>query len=1058
MKLNLHVKDSPHGKKLPRLFLLATSMAIACAGSIAMPSRAHAGINSVARQDVKITGVVTDEKGETLPGVTVSLKGSQTAVVTDVNGKFTLNIPDASGTLVFTYIGYTKQEVAINGQTTFNIKLEADSKSLNEVVVVGYGTQKKATLTGSISQVKGAELVKSPAPNLSNALAGRVAGVIVNNRSGEPGYDGSNITVRGLATTGSNNVLIVVDGVAAQIGGLERLDPNDIESMSVLKDASAAIYGNRAANGVILITTKRGKTGKPTINYSYNQGFSSPTRLPKMADAATYAQIMNEINYDSNPAGGLNQSYTADQIQKFSNGSDPLNYPNTDWEKQTLKSYALQNQHSLSVAGGNDDVKYFVSLGTLYQDGLYKNGVTQYHQYNFRSNIDANVTKRLKVGLSISGRQEDRLFPQVGAGDVFRSVYRAKPIIAAFYPNGLPTTGIENNNPAVQVTDIAGTNRNPTQVFNGILKGSYALPGIEGLSLDGFFSVDKSNAFDKSFSKPYVLYSYGGGDVYNKVVVGGNNNAATLFESQNNQQLITSNIKLNFARKFGAHDINAFVGYEQSKSHLDYFDARRFNYLSSQLPELSQGGSAATDYLNSGYSSNYNRRSVISRLAYAFNEKYLFEGQLRADGSSIFPSGKQWGYFPSASVGWRVSKEEWFKNKVTFIDDLKLRASYGSLGNDNVNGFQYFDNYVLVSNGFVASQPGSGSSTIQPNVNLVKLANPNITWETARKLDIGLNATFLHNFTIEAIYFKQKRSSILATRNASLPGTSGIVNPYGSDPLVPSENIGKVNSEGVEGSLGYNSTASSQFTWGISGNITYAKSQIVFIDEASGALDYQRQTGHPMNTYLLYNAVGIFRTQADLDAHPHVTGAKIGDLIYDDYNKDGKITADDQTRTKYGNIPQITYGIALNAAYKNFDISVLFAGQAQVSQYVLPESGSIGNFYSSWADNRFSASNTTGTYPRVTDRASAAISGGQYNNTFWLNDASFIRLKNVQLGYNFNSQFLSKLKLGGLRVYASGFNLFTVTKVKDYDPEGTSGSGQFYPQQRIINLGANVKF
>jgi TonB-dependent SusC/RagA subfamily outer membrane receptor len=287
--------------------------------------------------------------------------------------------------------------------------------------------------------------------------------------------------VRGLATTGSNNVLIVVDGVAAQIGGLERLDPNDIESMSVLKDASAAIYGNRAANGVILITTKRGKTGKPTINYSYNQGFSSPTRLPKMADAATYAQIMNEINYDSNPAGGLNQSYTADQIQKFSNGSDPLNYPNTDWEKQTLKSYALQNQHSLSVAGGNDDVKYFVSLGTLYQDGLYKNGVTQYHQYNFRSNIDANVTKRLKVGLSISGRQEDRLFPQVGAGDVFRSVYRAKPIIAAFYPNGLPTTGIENNNPAVQVTDIAGTNRNPTQVFNGILKGSYALPGIEGL-------------------------------------------------------------------------------------------------------------------------------------------------------------------------------------------------------------------------------------------------------------------------------------------------------------------------------------------------------------------------------------------------------------------------------------------------------------------------------------------------------------------------------------------------------------------------------------------------
>ncbi len=650
---------------------------------------------------------------------------------------------------------------------------------------------------------------------------------------------------------------------------------------------------------------------------------------------------------------------------------------------------------------------------------------------------------------------------------MFRSVYRAKPIIGAFYPNGLPTRGIEGANPAVQVTDIGGTNNNPTQVFNGILKGSYALPGIEGLSLDGFFSVDKSNAFDKSFSKPYVLYTYSGsGDVYNQSVVGGNNGKATLFESQNNQTLITSNIKLNFVRHFGLHDINAFVGYEQSKNHLEYFDATRYNYLSSQLPELSQGGSAATDYLNSGYSSNYNRRSVISRIAYSYDEKYLFEGQFRADGSSIFPPGKQWGYFPSASVGWRVSKENWFKGNVSFFDDLKLRASYGSLGNDNVNGFQYFDNYVLVSNGFVALAPNGGASTIQPNVNLVKLANPNITWETARKLDIGFNATFLHNFTIEAIYFQQKRSSILTTRNASLPGSSGIVNPYndGSStytPLVPSENIGKVNNQGFEVMLGYNHT-SNGFSWGANGNFTFAKSKIIFIDEASGTLSYQRQTGLPLGTSLLYNAIGIFRTQAELDSYPHVTGAKVGDLKYLDYNTEGnshdKITADDQTRTKYGNIPQITYGLSLNAAYKNFDLSVLFSGQAQVSQYVLPESGSIGNFYSSWADNRFSATNTNGSYPRVTDRASNAISGGGFNNTFWLNDASFVRLKNLQLGYNFNSSFLSKVKLSGLRVYASAFNLFTITKVKDYDPEGTSGSGQFYPQQRIINLGVNVKF
>ncbi|WP_205589860.1 SusC/RagA family TonB-linked outer membrane protein [Mucilaginibacter celer] len=1060
MKPNLLEKDSPHRKRTPRFFALATSMAMACFVAAQLPAVAAAGsVNEQRLPDARISGQVTDEKGQTLPGVSVALKGTSTGVVTDINGKFSLNVPNASsGTLVFSYIGYNTQEIILNGQTTLNIQLQGDSKSLNEVVVVGYGTQKKATLTGSISQVKGSELVKSPQPNLSNGIAGRVSGVIVNNRSGEPGYDGSGITVRGLATSTNNDVLVVVDGVPAQIGGLERLDPNDIESFSVLKDASAAIYGNRAANGVILITTKRGKTGKPTINYSYNQGFSSPTRLPKMADAATYAQIMNEISYDSNPAGGLNQSYTAEQIQKFRDGSDPLNYPNTDWEKQTLKSYALQNQHSLSIAGGNDDVKYFVSLGTLYQDGIYKNGATKYHQYNFRSNIDANVTKRLKVGLSLSGREEDRQFPVSGAGDIFRSVYRAKPIVAAYYPNGLPTTGIENNNPAVQVTDIGGTSNNPKQVFNGILKGSYAIPGIEGLSVDGFFSVDKSYNFNKNFSKPYVLYSYAASsNTYNNVTVGGNNNAATLFESQRSDVLLTSNIKLNYAHKFGLHDVSAFVGYEQSKNHIEYFDATRFNYLSSQLPDLSQGGGAATDYLNSGWSSNYNRASYIGRLTYAYDEKYLFEGQMRADGTSIFPGAKRWGYFPSASIGWRITKEDWFKNSVGFFDDLKLRASYGSLGSDNISPFQYFNNYTLVNNGFVASNPGSGSNVIQPNVTLTKLANPNITWETAKKLDIGINATFLHNFTVEAIYFQQRRRNVLAARNASIPATSGIVNPYGSDPLVPLENIGKFNSDGFEATLGYNHTGH-EFTWGLSGNITYAKSKIVFIDEAPGAISYQRATGGPLNNYLLYDAIGIFRTQAQLDATPHVTGAKVGDLIYRDVNNDQQINADDQTRTKYGNIPQITYGFTLNAAYKNFDLTVLLSGQAQVSQYVLPEAGSVGNFYSSWADNRFSSTNTNGTYPRVTDRSSNAISGGLYNSTFWLNDASFVRVKNVQLGYNFNAPFLSKLKIGGLRVYASAFNLLTFTKVKDYDPEGTSGSGQFYPQQRIINLGANVKF
>ncbi|NQX53191.1 TonB-dependent receptor [Pedobacter panaciterrae] len=1013
-----------------------------------------------ARQAV-ITGTVRDEAGNPLPGVSVIVKGTTTGSITDAQGKYSINAPD-NAILVFTYIGYTKIELPVGGKTLLNIQLTPDQTSLNELIVVGYGTQKKETVTGSISQVKGTELVKSPQPNLSNALAGRFSGVVINNRGGEPGYDGSSITIRGQATTGSNAVLVVVDGVPGQIGGLERLDPNDIESVSVLKDASAAIYGNRAANGVILVTTKKGKTGKPTISYSFNQGFSSPTRLPKLADAATYAQIMNEINYYASESGGLNQSYSEEQIQKFRDGSDPILYPNTDWAQTVLKKSALQNQHSLSVNGGTDDVKYYMSLGMIDQDGIYKNGVTSYKQYNFRSNIDANVSKRLKVGLSLAGREENRKFPITGANDLFRSLYRSKPIVAAFYPNGLPTRGIEGSNPAILVTDLGGTSNNPTQVLNAILKGSYQIPGIEGLSADGFFSVDKSNVFVKTFNKPYLLYEYQAStDTYTSGVYGGNNNKATLKESQKRESLLTSNIKLNFERKFGVHNINAFVGYEQSKNNLEFFDADRFNYLSNQLPELSQGGTAATDFLNSGYSSNYTRKSIISRLAYAYDDKYLFEGQLRRDGSSIFAPGKQWGTFPSVSAGWRINKEKWFGDNVKFFDELKLRASYGSLGNDNVNAFQYYDNYILVGNGFVAQAPG-GAPTIQPGVGLSKLANPNITWEVSKKLDIGINATFLKNFTFEAIYFKQKRSDILATRNASLPGSSGIVNPYNDgssnyNPLVPSENIGKVNSEGFEGTLGYTHRGN-EFNWGVSGNMTYAKSEVIFIDEASGTLDYQKKTGRPLNSYLLYNAIGIFRTQADLDNNPHVSGAKIGDLIYEDYNRDGVLNADDMSMAKYGNIPQITYGFNFNASYKNFDLSVLFAGQARVSQYVLPESGSIGNFYSSWADNRFSPSNPNGSFPKVTERAGNAISGGAYKNNFWLNNSSFLRLKNVELAYNLKGDFLSKIKVSGVRIFASAFNLFTITKVKDYDPEGSSESGQFYPQQRIINLGANVKF
>ncbi|MFC0775966.1 SusC/RagA family TonB-linked outer membrane protein [Terrimonas alba] len=1004
---------------------------------------------------ITVTGRVTS--GDTsLADVTVQVKGESTGTSTNAEGRFSITAP-AKATLVFSHVNYGSTEIAVNSRTTINVELTPTNATLTDVVVVGYNSQRKATVTGSISTVKGAELVKSPQPNLSNSLAGRFSGMIINNRSGEPGYDGSGILIRGFGTLNNNNVLIVVDGVPGQIGGLERLNPNDIETISVLKDASAAIYGNRAANGVILITTKRGKTGKPTISASFNQGFSSPTRLPKMADAATYATIVNEVAYYNNQAGGLNQQYSAEEIQKFANGSDPLNYPNTDWQEAALKNTALQNQANVSVSGGSENIKYFLSAGTLYQDGIYKNGATNYKQYSFRSNIDASITKDFKVSLYLSGREEDRKFPTSGAGSIFRSIYRAYATLPAFYPNGLPSRGIEGSNPAVMSTDIGGLVKNPGQVFNGILKASYNIPAVKGLSIDGFAAIDKSWFFTKTLSKPYLLYSYDKStNTYTPSTVGGSNNRATLWEGQVNQTQITSNIKLNYQRNFGLHSVNSFVGYEQSEIKSENFNAFRQNFPTPETPELSQGGTAATDRDNAGSSYNFTRRSFIGKIAYDYNEKYLAEVQMRADGSSTFPDGSRYGYFPSVSAGWRISKESFFN--VPFINDLKLRASYGSLGNDNVGLFQYLNNYLFDDDLVLGSYTQSGVvQNIVPSIALVKLANPNIHWEVAKKMDIGLEGTFLKNFSFEFIYFQQKRSNILWTRNASIPFVSGIVNPHGSDPLVPSENIGKLNSNGIEATLGYNNKAGA-FTYGISGNITYAKSEIINIDEASAVLPHQRQTGGPMNTYLLYNAIGIFRSEDDINKYPHLSVAKPGDLIYEDYNGDGKISADDQVRTKYGNIPEITYGVLMNAGYKNFDFSAVFAGQAHVNQYVLPESGTIGNFYSSWADNRWSPTNTNGTYPRVDTRTSSSVNGGSYNSTFWLQNASFLRLKNVELGYNLSPEWLSRIRMQSLRLYANAFNLFTITKLKDVDPEGNSGSGQFYPQQRIINVGVNVRF
>ncbi len=992
----------------------------------------------------QLTGRVLNDTNEPIAGASVFVKGTTQGATTDASGNFELVAQGDS--LSVTFIGYKPQTVAIAGRTNFTILLETDDQFLEDVVVVGYGTQNRATVTGSISEVKGDDLIKSPQPNLSNSLAGRFSGLVATNRGGEPGYDGSQLRIRGASTTGNTDILIVVDGVPGQVGGLERLDPNDIESVTILKDAAAAVYGSRAANGVILVTTRKGKQGKPTVSYSFNQGFSSPTRLPTMADAATYAEIRNEIDYYNNPTGGMNQFYSEEDIQKFRDGSDPFRFPNTDWQKEVLAKTALQNQHNLSVSGGAERTRYFVSAGTLMQDGIFKEGVTKYNQYNFRSNIDMDVTDRFKAGLSVAGREEKRKFPTVGAGEIFRNIYRAYPTVLSRYENGYPSTGIENNNPVMMVTDAGGTNLNPKLVFNGILRASYDLPFLDGLMLDGFLAIDKSQESGKNFITPYLVYNYDvSSDQYESRNVG--ETKAQLQQFQENTSLMTANIKLNYEQSFGDHNVKAFAAYEQSERTLSRLEAGRRNFPTPLTPEISQGGTALADRTNEGLSWRESRVSFITRANYDYKQRYLLEAQLRIDGSSIFPPESRFGYFPGVSVGWRMSEEDWFKTG--FINDLKLRASYGELGGDNVGPNQFINNYVL-QNAYTID------GGIYPGIDLYKLANPAITWEVSKKTDVGINARFLDKFDLEVIYFNEKRSKILLSRNASIPGVTGISNPYDAEPLVPAENIGRVDNNGIEATLGYQHRGN--FNFGVAGNVTYVKSNVVFRDEAPGIPDWQKETGNPLNTYLLYRSIGVFRTQEDLDNYPHVQGAGLGDLIFEDYNQDGEITADDMVRTNLGNIPQLTFGLTLNASYKNFDLSTVFSGQGRSRQYILSEAGTVGNFYNTWAENRWSPNNIDGTYPKVNERASSAISGGLFRNDFWLFNTAFVRLKNIELGYTIPTSVIERIGLNRVRLYANGFNVFTITGLKNFDPEGDNESGHFYPQQRIFNLGINIGF
>ncbi len=1013
--------------------------------------------NSLSQQQKSVSGKVTDSSGGALPGVTVVVKGTTNGSITDANGRYSLaNIP-VNATLQFSFVGMKMQEITVGNKTTINVTLAEETVGIEEVVAIGYGTQKKASLTGSIAAVKGEELQKSTSTNFSNALAGQLPGLVVISRTGEPGNDGSTLRIRGANTLGDNSPLIVVDGIANR--SLDRLDPATIESVSVLKDASAAIYGAQAANGVILVTTKRGESGKPTIQLSLSQGWNQPTVLPKMADAATYATLLNEIkSYAGRPA-----RFTVEDIQKFKDGSDPWGHPNTDWFKETIKPSSPQRYGNLSLSGGAERIKYFVSIGSNFQDGMYRNSATNYSQADFRSNLDAKISDNIRLSFDLTGRQENRNYSGVGAGggegalNIFWAMNRAYPFLPARWYNGLPGPDVEYGaNPTVIVTDATGYDKRKTYVMESNMKLVINIPWVKGLSITGNASIDKTFFNRKRWQKPWYLYNWDGTtlDANNEPVLVAAKKGFTdprLQQWMSDAGRTTLNGLINYERTFASrHDVKVLVGAERivGKS-MDFWAYRRF-FSSESLDQMFAGGDAQKN--NGGSGSDYARLNYFGRVNYAFDSKYLAEFVWREDGSYIFPKGKRFGFFPGISLGWRISDEGFWKEKVSFINDMKIRGSWGKTGNDRIEAYQYMTTYGYNST-YIFNQ-----SVSEKTLAALRIPNTNVTWEVANQSNIGLDAQLLNGkISMSADYFYNLRTNILWWRNASVPASTGL--------SLPRENIGEVVNKGFEFQLGYKNNLG-DFKYQVSANGAFSKNHIKFWDETPGIPEYQKSTGNPMDARLYYQAIGVFKDQAAVDAYPHWKNARPGDIIFEDVNKDGKIDGLDRVRSKKTTIPTFTGGFNIDLEYKNFYTTILFQGAAGAERSYRTFSGEAGNFLVNDIKDRWTVDNPSTTHPRTWNRnLEYWMTDGEPNNTYWVRSSDYLRLKNIEIGYNVPSAFVKKIGAETLRVYASGQNLLTFTKMKDFDPESPDNASssiwvnsEVYPLNKTVNIGLTVTF
>lgn len=1002
--------------------------------------------------------VLSSKDGLPIPGVSVQdAKNLTNGVVTDKDGMYQIKPGDGTKSLRFSYVGYRTVEISFEGKTSVNVSLDVSVANLDEVVVVGYGVQKKIHLTGAVETVKFEDAVNTPVTNSAQLMYGKFSGVQITQASGLPGADASSVVIRGVGTFGSANPLVVIDNIQYDgLAAFNNLSPSDIETVSVLKDASASsIYGARGANGVIVVTTKKGKKGVMSVVYNGYTGYQKVTTVPQYLDAVNYAIIKNEHDINANgPTAPLR--YSAANIQAITDGSQPDKYANTNWANAILRNAPIQN-HYLSFSGGNDKTTYRVSLGYLNQEAIVK-GKFQSQRYNLSLNLNSQVKDWLTIS-NVTNAYWTRFKGPAGGSSaitgetgIINQFQRSTPTVPVYYSNGefgIVDGSYQNVNFSFPVTNALRTgilgdfNSNTINISDRLgIKVNFS----KDLSFETSGSLNLNYGNTSNFVPTNATYDYAG-------VLVAQNLSNTLTQGSNFDYRILNENILRYTKKINSsHDLSVLLGHSLIYTKNSSFTGQLSGFPSNLIQVFDGGG--VTNPNVSGSAAEISVQSFFTSVNYRYKGKYLFDFSMRRDGSSRFGSTNKYGNFPSASAGWRVSDEK-FMRDISWISDLKLRASWGITGNDNIGNYIFQPTY----NGNLDYTLGGGS--VVGAVALTSLANPNISWESVKQLDFGIDAGLFHNkLSIVAEYFKKSSYDILYT-NFPVPSSIGVTN-------LAAQNAASMENSGVELNLNYKGKLR-KLNYTIGASVSkFAENKVTGLGDKGIETVAGRtiiRIGQPFNAYYGYKVLNIFQTQDEITKSPVQFGSiktAPGDFKYADLSgpagkPDGVIDAFD--RTVIGNpFPKWTYNLNLNLTYQNFDMSLVFQGVQGLDRLLMDNGqlsmeGDRNNALSYWI-NRWTVDKPSTTLPRVGGVNNSVVSD------FYIQDASYLRMKNIEFGYSLPKAVAKRIGLGTVRLYASGQNLLTFTKMKDFDPERQAGSGtdQLTPLYKVITFGLNVKF